>query len=49
MRLLAKALGVPRAAVSIVGGQTSPRKTVEVEGLELSEVRERLGAGDGGA
>jgi uncharacterized protein (TIGR00251 family) len=32
VRLLAKALGVPKSAVAIVGGKTSRDKTVEVAG-----------------
>jgi len=40
--LLARALGLPEARVRIVAGQTSPRKVVEIEGLEEAHVRERL-------
>ena len=40
--LLARALGVPRENVRVVAGATSPRKVVEVDGLELAEARFRL-------
>ena len=40
--LLAEALGVPRAGVSVVGGQTARRKIVEVDGLDLPEIERRL-------
>ena len=43
VRLLAKRLRVAKGAVRIVSGDTSRRKTVEVEGLDDAEVRERLG------
>jgi uncharacterized protein len=42
VELLADALEVPRARVSIVGGQTARRKIVEVEGLDLPEIEGRL-------
>jgi hypothetical protein len=42
--VLSDALGVPRAAVRIVAGKTSPRKTVEVDGLDEAEARRRLDA-----
>ncbi len=42
-RLLAKRLGVARGAVTIVGGQSSRRKVVAVEGLSLAELRALLG------
>ncbi len=35
-KLLAKALGVPKSAVSVTRGETSRHKTVEVEGMEQS-------------
>lgn len=40
--LLAKALGVARSRVRIVGGQSSKSKRVEVEGIDEDTVR-RLG------
>jgi hypothetical protein len=43
--LLAVSLGVPRARVSLVAGGTSPRKIVEIEGLDEAEARRRMGVG----
>jgi uncharacterized protein YggU (UPF0235/DUF167 family) len=40
--LLAEALGVPRDRVRVVVGAGSPRKVVEIEGLDELEVRNRL-------
>jgi uncharacterized protein YggU (UPF0235/DUF167 family) len=40
--LLAHALRVPRARISVVGGQTARRKVVEVEGLSQDEIERRL-------
>ena len=45
VRLLAKVVGVPRGDVLIASGATSRTKIVEVAGLELHEVRLRLGLG----
>lgn len=42
-RFLAKALGVPRSAVTIVRGHTGRHKSVRVTGLTPEEVRARLG------
>jgi uncharacterized protein len=42
--LLAVALGVRRDRVAVVGGRSSRRKVVEVEGLEAPEVVRRLEA-----
>lgn len=42
--LLAGALGVPRKRIRLVSGATSRRKVVEVEGLDLDEIRRRLGS-----
>lgn len=44
-RLLADALGVPRAAVSVVSGRTGRDKVVEIAGLDSAAVARRL-AGD---
>jgi hypothetical protein len=41
--LLARALGVPRAAVTLVGGQRGRDKLARVAGLSDAEVRRRLG------
>lgn len=42
--LVAQALDLPAKAVRIVSGRSSPRKVVEVDGLTLSQIRERLSA-----
>ena len=43
IEVLAAALGVPRSRVRIIGGETSPMKTVEIEGdgTCLSKLPER--------
>jgi len=43
-RLIAKLLGVPGSAVSVVRGGTSRRKVLLVEGVEEKKVREVLAA-----
>jgi uncharacterized protein YggU (UPF0235/DUF167 family) len=43
VELLARALGVPRSRVSVVGGQTGRRKIVDVEGLDRDEIERLLG------
>lgn len=40
--LLAETLGLPRAAVRVVAGETSKTKKVEIAGLEPGALRERL-------
>jgi uncharacterized protein len=40
--LLADALGVPRARISVVGGQTARRKVVAIDGLDLPAIERRL-------
>ncbi len=42
LQFVAECLGVSRRAVDLVSGEKSRDKTVAVEGLELSEVRERF-------
>lgn len=42
IRLLAAALGIPPANVSIVRGQTNPRKEVLIAGLDAQELSTRL-------
>lgn len=42
IRFLAEVLGVARAAVIIVSGETSRQKLVRVAGLSADEVRRRL-------
>ena len=41
-RLLSAALDVPLNEVQIVAGKASPRKTIEIVGLDEAEVRRRL-------
>ena len=41
-RLLARHLGVDEQCVAVVGGTTSPRKTVEIRGLTEDELRGKL-------
>lgn len=42
IELIARALGLPKSQVTILAGETSPRKTVEITGLDASELRLRL-------
>ncbi len=42
--LIARAAGVPRSAVSVVGGERSRDKLVRVSGLTAGALRERLEA-----
>ena len=44
VRLVADALGVPRRAVSLVQGDRSRIKRLEIDGLDDDEVRQRLTA-----
>ncbi len=44
-RVVADALGVPRDRVRVIAGHASPRKVVEIDGVEEADVRARLGAG----
>jgi uncharacterized protein len=41
--VVAEALGIAAGRVRVVQGRTSRRKVLEIEGLELEEVRRRLG------
>lgn len=45
-KLLSEALGLPRGAVKIVAGTSSPRKIAEIAGLSETEVRRRLSAAE---
>ena len=42
-KLHSKTLATPLQNVRIVSGESSPRKTIEIIGLEEREVRQRLG------
>ena len=44
VELVAEILAVPRNAVRVVSGQTSRRKTIEVDGVTASEADRRLEA-----
>lgn len=43
VKFLAKALGISKGRLSLVSGQKSRHKLVRVEGLDPSQVAERLG------
>ena len=42
VRLVAKALGLPRSAVRIASGETARVKVLEIDGLDEAEIRRRL-------
>lgn len=42
-KLLAKALGLPKSAVTVAAGQTARVKSLLIEGLSAEDVRTRLG------
>lgn len=42
---LADTLQLPRRAVTVLRGDTSRQKVVRIDGLDLAEVKRRLGAG----
>jgi uncharacterized protein (TIGR00251 family) len=42
VKLVAKALGLPRSAVRIASGETARTKVLEIEGLDDIELRRRL-------
>jgi uncharacterized protein (TIGR00251 family) len=42
--LLAERLEVRKSAVRVVGGHASPRKRVEIDGLDRADIESRLGA-----
>jgi len=41
-RLIAKALGLPGSSIGIVGGATTRRKILHIEGIDDEEVRRKL-------
>jgi uncharacterized protein (TIGR00251 family) len=45
IEVLADALGVPKRAVSIVAGERSRQKRVQIEGLSTGEIHARLRGG----
>jgi uncharacterized protein len=40
--LIAEAVGAPRQQVSVVRGETSRRKQIEIEGVDAAEIRRRI-------
>ena len=42
IRLVAKALGLPRTAVRLASGETARLKVLEIDGLDEAEVRRRV-------
>jgi len=40
---LADALGLPRRAVTVISGEKSRQKRLRIDGLDLDEIRARLG------
>jgi uncharacterized protein YggU (UPF0235/DUF167 family) len=47
LKLLARRLGLPPSALTLFRGARSPVKVVAVRGLDLAEIRARLGGRDG--
>lgn len=43
VEFLAEHLGLPRRAVNLVRGQTSPHKTIRLDGIALAEAARKLG------
>jgi len=43
VEFLAEHLGLPRRAVSLVRGQTSPHKTIRLDGISLADAARKLG------
>lgn len=43
IELLAERLAVPRRAITIVRGATSRQKMVEIEGVTVEEVKQKIG------
>ena len=44
LEILAEALGLPRRAIRIVSGHGSPRKIVEIHGMNEADARRSLGS-----
>ncbi len=42
--LLCNSLGIARRSVRIVSGKTAARKVLEIEGLSVDDVRQKLGS-----
>jgi uncharacterized protein YggU (UPF0235/DUF167 family) len=43
LKLVAKALGLPRSAVRIASGETARVKLLDIDGLDEAELRRKLG------
>ena len=43
-RVVAEALGLPADSVRITSGTSSPKKTLEIDGLDLETLRARIAA-----
>ena len=41
-RVVAKALSVPEGSVRIISGKASPQKVMEVDGLTIQEIKQRI-------
>lgn len=41
-RMVAEALALPESSVRIVAGKTSPQKVMEVDGLTIQEIKQRI-------
>jgi uncharacterized protein YggU (UPF0235/DUF167 family) len=46
LKLLSKALGLPKGAVRLKGGAASREKWVELDGLDAAELQRRLTRGE---
>jgi uncharacterized protein (TIGR00251 family) len=44
VRVVAEALGLPPDGVRITSGTSSPKKTLEIDGLDLATLRARIAA-----
>jgi uncharacterized protein (TIGR00251 family) len=44
VKLLAKQLGLPRSSIVLIRGAKSRDKVIEISGLDLTAIRERLSA-----
>ena len=40
--LIADSLELPRSAVTVISGKTSPNKTIEIQGITVAQVRVKL-------
>jgi uncharacterized protein (TIGR00251 family) len=40
--LIADSLGLPRSSVTVISGKTSPNKTIEIEGITITQAQVKL-------